>query len=191
MEVSTSPPPATRRSTAIERALVRRAMKARGHPPFTVVLWDGTEIPPQGRTSLGRVHFRTPRTLADVAINPDPGIADAYVDGRIEVEGDLVSLVNGSFSAGTLTPNRLRAVMGPLNALLTASSRRQARRNIHRHYDLGNDFYRLWLDERMQYTCAFFPTRSSNYDSDNGLLKLPVRIAQPQDNLRRAPLFLD
>jgi cyclopropane-fatty-acyl-phospholipid synthase len=29
---------------------------------------------------------------------------------------------------------------------------------VHRHYDLGNDFYRLWLDERMVYTCAYFPT---------------------------------
>jgi len=34
--------------------------------------------------------------------------------------------------------------------------RSRARRNVHHHYDLGNDFYRLWLDERMVYTCAYF-----------------------------------
>jgi cyclopropane-fatty-acyl-phospholipid synthase len=33
-----------------------------------------------------------------------------------------------------------------------------SRRNIHRHYDLGNDFYKLWLDDQMLYTCAYFPT---------------------------------
>ncbi len=33
---------------------------------------------------------------------------------------------------------------------------RQARENIHHHYDLGNDFYRLWLDRRMLYTCAYY-----------------------------------
>ena len=32
-----------------------------------------------------------------------------------------------------------------------------SKENIHDHYDIGNDFYRLWLDERMQYTCAYFP----------------------------------
>ena len=33
-----------------------------------------------------------------------------------------------------------------------------SRRNIHHHYDIGNDFYKLWLDERMLYTCAYFPS---------------------------------
>jgi len=35
---------------------------------------------------------------------------------------------------------------------------RAARENVHRHYDLGNDFYRLWLDREMVYTCAYFPS---------------------------------
>ena len=39
-----------------------------------------------------------------------------------------------------------------------ANSLSGSRNNIHAHYDLGNDFYRLWLDERMLYTCAYFPT---------------------------------
>ena len=35
---------------------------------------------------------------------------------------------------------------------------RAARENVHHHYDIGNDFYRLWLDDEMVYTCAYFPT---------------------------------
>lgn len=35
---------------------------------------------------------------------------------------------------------------------------RAAKENVHRHYDLGGDFYRLWLDREMVYTCAYFPT---------------------------------
>jgi cyclopropane-fatty-acyl-phospholipid synthase len=37
------------------------------------------------------------------------------------------------------------------------NTRSSARRNIHQHYDIGNEFYRLWLDSRMVYTCAYFP----------------------------------
>jgi cyclopropane-fatty-acyl-phospholipid synthase len=44
------------------------------------------------------------------------------------------------------------------------SPRTRAKRNIRRHYDLGNDFYSLWLDERMQYTCAFFPTPEASLE---------------------------
>ena len=44
------------------------------------------------------------------------------------------------------------------------NSRRGSRNNIHRHYDLGNDFYKLWLDEQLVYTCAYFPTPSSTLE---------------------------
>jgi cyclopropane-fatty-acyl-phospholipid synthase len=40
-----------------------------------------------------------------------------------------------------------------------------SRNNIHRHYDLGNDFYRLWLDEQLVYTCAYFPTPSATLEA--------------------------
>jgi cyclopropane-fatty-acyl-phospholipid synthase len=39
-----------------------------------------------------------------------------------------------------------------------------ARNNVHHHYDLGNDFYRLWLDREMVYTCAYFPTPASSLE---------------------------
>ncbi|OGW38896.1 MAG: cyclopropane-fatty-acyl-phospholipid synthase, partial [Nitrospirae bacterium GWD2_57_9] len=39
-----------------------------------------------------------------------------------------------------------------------------SRENIHDHYDIGNDFYRLWLDDRMQYTCAYFPSPSATLE---------------------------
>jgi cyclopropane-fatty-acyl-phospholipid synthase len=44
------------------------------------------------------------------------------------------------------------------------NSLRGSRDNIHCHYDLGNDFYRLWLDERMVYTCAYFPTPQASLE---------------------------
>jgi cyclopropane-fatty-acyl-phospholipid synthase len=48
---------------------------------------------------------------------------------------------------------------------LQDNSRHGSRNNIHRHYDLGNDFYKLWLDEQLLYTCAYFPTPSSTLET--------------------------
>jgi len=42
--------------------------------------------------------------------------------------------------------------------LFRSNDARAARENVHHHYDIGNDFYRLWLDEEMVYTCGYFPT---------------------------------
>ena len=39
-----------------------------------------------------------------------------------------------------------------------------SKENIHDHYDIGNDFYRLWLDDKMQYTCAYFPAPSATLE---------------------------
>ena len=156
--------PGPRSSTALERAVLRQVLRSRGSPPITLVLWDGHEIEPEGVRSVGRLRFTTPGTLLDVALNPDPGIADAYVDGRLVVEGDLLTIVTAAFGSGTATPNHLRALLWPITNLMRLSSRARARQNIRRHYDLGNDFYRRWLDERMQYTCAFFPTPEASLE---------------------------
>jgi cyclopropane-fatty-acyl-phospholipid synthase len=45
-----------------------------------------------------------------------------------------------------------------------ANSLNGSRHNIHHHYDIGNDFYRLWLDDQMQYTCAYFPTPDASLE---------------------------
>jgi cyclopropane-fatty-acyl-phospholipid synthase len=91
--------------------------------------------------------------------NPRLAFGDAYNEGRIEVEGNLVQFLETVYRA----PARL-ASGGRLNGLLSGWRNRPrsnnhsgSRDNIHHHYDLGNDFYRLWLDERMVYTCAYFP----------------------------------
>ena len=39
-----------------------------------------------------------------------------------------------------------------------------SRENVHHHYDIGNDFYRLWLDEQLAYTCAYFPDENASLE---------------------------
>jgi len=78
------------------------------------------------------------------------GFGEAYREGRVTVDGDLVDAAAAAFHA--------------LAARQAARPSREghglweARDNVHRHYDLGNDFYRAWLDEQLVYTCAYFPS---------------------------------
>jgi cyclopropane-fatty-acyl-phospholipid synthase len=100
------------------------------------------------------------RVAADTLKGGDVGFAEGYMRGDWDTP-DLVHLLE------VLASNQQaleRAFFGRgatswllrLKHLLRANTRRQARRNIVAHYDLGNDFYRLWLDRSMTYSSACF-----------------------------------
>ncbi|MGE0455839.1 MAG: class I SAM-dependent methyltransferase [Vicinamibacteria bacterium] len=86
--------------------------------------------------------------LLALLVDPEEHFGDAFVAGRIEIRGDLVAALEAAYHALERAGGRGVSRGG--------HSLQESRRNVHRHYDLGNDFYRLWLDERMLYTCAYF-----------------------------------
>ena len=89
----------------------------------------------------------------------DLGLAEAYMDGQWETP-DLMALLElglrnlQAFQVDR--PGRLKRMLDSLVHALRRNTRAGARRNIHSHYDLGNDFYKLWLDETLTYSCALF-----------------------------------
>lgn len=82
-------------------------------------------------------------------------LGEAYMDGALDVEGNLYeALVCFLSQMGRFcTDSRvLKKLMCP------SLAKKQQRQEVSSHYDLGNDFYRLWLDETMSYSCAYFKT---------------------------------
>jgi cyclopropane-fatty-acyl-phospholipid synthase len=146
------------RPAPISRWLIRRVLQQAG-VPARVVLWNGEEIAGGHGPPVATVHIRDRRTLWRLLAAVDPGFGDAYGEGRIEVEGSLVALLEAVFRARATD---LRSLPGSwllrLLARPRANSLKGSRSNIYHHYDVSNDFYRLWLDEQMVYTCAYFPT---------------------------------
>jgi len=104
---------------------------------------------------------RDPRLYGELLLAGGLGAAHAYLEGRWESR-DLVSLVR-LFARNRGTRERLRRqvawlgrTLAPVLRLLAANTRRGSRKNIAAHYDLGNDFFGLFLDESMTYSCALF-----------------------------------
>jgi cyclopropane-fatty-acyl-phospholipid synthase len=106
-----------------------------------------------------------------ILLNPRLGLGEAYMDGAVSVDGDdimgLVEIVrrNNPWEKGgeigdpkllKQIANRLARPLRQLNNLARSKA------NVAHHYDLSNDFYRLWLDDDMQYSCAYWP------DADRG-----------------------
>jgi cyclopropane-fatty-acyl-phospholipid synthase len=153
-------PARTPRVYAAEKWLVRRLLRRLGNPAIRVALWDGQQITLSDQPPVATVRIHDRRTLLGLIVNPEVHFGDAYTDGRIEVDGDLLALLQTVFRAmwPTLTATgSLRGWLWYWLGRLHSNTAGRARRNVHHHYDIRGEFYRLWLDEQLVYTCAYFP----------------------------------
>ena len=125
---------------------------------------DGRKLefgPGDGRSLTVRLADR--RTAFAIARNPRLGFGEAYMDGRLVIEDgdilDLMELVTGAnrWEDGGAGRKALRKGKSPLKKLWRARNVvRRARKNVAHHYDIGNELYRLFLDDDLQYSCAYF-----------------------------------
>ncbi len=150
---------------APEKLLLGRMIEALGNPPLRIALWDGHELSPQGKPSAICVLIRDRGALMKLIANPEYWLGEMYTAERIEVQGNLVDFLETIYRF--LPSNSLGKKR---KGLLTSFNNTQSNtlpvafRNVHHHYDIGNDFYKLWLDRRMVYTCAYFPDFSMDLE---------------------------
>ena len=136
-------------------------MRREGGLPLRVVLPDGREVNFGDAPDFTlRVHDGAMLSgLAQLSLG---GLAEAYVDGRIDFEGDLATAIE----LASRLAEASGASVNQRPALAPADHRPQAdRADISHHYDVGNGFYRLWLDERMVYSCAYFEQGDEDIDT--------------------------
>lgn len=146
-------------ATWLERHLVNAAFDYLGFPPLTVVLWDGQEIRPEGVVPRWRLKLNKRYALLRLCLNPSLELGELYSEGALEIEGDLLSFLEMLYRALEGCSSR-RSYLRYLwrDPAPRPASRTKARHHVQYHYDLGNDFYSLWLDRAtMQYTCAYYP----------------------------------
>jgi cyclopropane-fatty-acyl-phospholipid synthase len=99
-------------------------------------------------------------TLAKIIAKPSLGVGEAYMDGRLTVEKgtihDLVDLTLKNAGARPRGPRPSAFKRWWAKMIRENNERRSARRNVAHHYDLSVDLYRAFLDDDLQYSCAFF-----------------------------------
>jgi len=142
---------------SLEKLLLSKMMRAIGDPPVQIVLWNGQKISNHEGNTVAQILIRDRGALLKLVADPELYFGELYSAQRIEVEGNLLDFLEVVYRVWPLTGQ------GKIGKKLLApfyDARRNtltgSRRNIHHHYDIGNDFYKLWLDEQMLYTCAYF-----------------------------------
>jgi cyclopropane-fatty-acyl-phospholipid synthase len=139
----------------IERRLARLGL------PVSVSLWDGTTAMPQTEAKI-RLTVNTPSAVSSLA-NPSLGrIAKAYVEGQIDIEGDM----RETMQIGEKWVSAKSATYKKRSKILSwwRHTRPADRKAIQHHYDVGNEFYELWLDRNRVYSCAYFKDPADSLD---------------------------
>ncbi len=170
------------RNAGVERALrIVKRLFADFKGNLSVRLWNGDMLAFGSRQPDVTLTFHQPSALRELILSPQPlPLAEAYIRGEISVDGDMFQALalKDYFQSLNLALRDRLALLGEALRLprvferehapgrsrqwleagrrAAAPSSDNSRATIAFHYDVSNDFYRLWLDEEMVYSCAYF-----------------------------------
>ena len=185
---STNVPSISSRDKAATDTLAFLTLLFEGIPrDFTVRLWNGfVSTPEPGRESRFTLVVNSPGALWRALIHPgDLSMGEAYIYNDIDIEGDIYEIFE---FAGRLQEkiqnhavlSRLAFALLPLRSYRHDNradgsraarlkgfrhSKERDRQAISYHYDVSDDFYRLFLDKNLIYSCAYFPTGTEDLDA--------------------------
>ena len=142
----------------------RKLLEAAGSPPLRIALWNGDSVGAPPAESVGTLHLRDREALLRFLFDPELEFGDLYVEGRLHIVGSLVKVLEALQHAPEQVGVAWKLLPRRLIERTLRNDQDASRQNIYRHYDLGNDFFELWLDERMLYTCAYFPTPQTSLE---------------------------
>lgn len=175
-----------RRSIELSRTALEALFGPVAERSFAVRYWTGEVDSPDDATPRFTLVLASPGSLRRMLLPPtELRICEAYLRSDFDIEGDIegAAALGDGLLERIATPQRIARVVRavrelPSDVKVAAPSRRvdesvrkaprhAPRRDAHAvrsHYDVGNDFYRLWLDERMVYSCGYFSTPDATLD---------------------------
>ena len=180
-------------ATGIARLIVSELFGPPGHRAFGVRYWDGSEEEAAGPSPPFTLVVRRPGALRRMLLPPsETRFAEAFIRHDVDVEGDLegaaalavpladrlrsprrlarlaalaLRLPSGSGVDATGAPRRSRWDVWRRLARGSRHTRSRDAQAIKHHYDVGNDFYALWLDEHRAYSCGYFATGDEDLEA--------------------------
>ena len=99
------------------------------------------------------VNFKKAIPLADLMKSTSLALGEAYMRGDLDIEGNLYEALDhflGQMGKFSTNESALKKIM------FSSTSKKNQEKEVTSHYDIGNDFYKLWLDETMSYSCGYF-----------------------------------
>ncbi len=136
----------------LEDNLMIQFLKKFDENPFLIKI-NGKEVLVGEGEPTFVVRFNKSLDIKELRRSTSLALGEAYMRGDIEVEGDLFQALDqllGQMGKFSLDKSALKKL------IFTSNSKKNQKDEVSSHYDIGNDFYRLWLDDTLSYSCGYF-----------------------------------
>ncbi|KNH08726.1 Cyclopropane-fatty-acyl-phospholipid synthase [Candidatus Burkholderia brachyanthoides] len=155
-------------------------VRDRANLPARLVLWDGQQHD-FGQFAAPQVtlHVKNATALPYLLEPSLDNLGEAYVKGKIDIEGKLTDIINIGYSLAKSTVTSA-SNLARVRRYFT-HSKASDKKAIQYHYDVSNEFYQIWLDKNMVYSCAYFENGDEDIDTaqlkkiDHILTKIQVQ----------------
>lgn len=137
----------------LEKTFYKSLLSRSFNIPVKAVYWDGkSAVYGDGEPEV-TITFKEKIPIRDVTKNASIALGEAYMDGKIKIDGSIQKLITAAYeSAGSFMRNSKFRRFLPKQR----HSEKESESDVQSHYDVGNDFYKLWLDDTLTYSCAYF-----------------------------------
>lgn len=138
----------------INKSIVKSIAEHLSDRPFDLEYWDGEIIKYGNGDSEFKVIIKNFPSKKELLADPSVALGEAYMKGDIDIEGDLQKFFESIIRNKDSFMNKNTVFR--LASKIKAPSLMKSKKDIAHHYDIGNDFYSLWLDKTMSYSCGYF-----------------------------------
>lgn len=134
----------------LEKQMIKFILSKWNYGNFRIVFWDQEEFHVGNQPAKFSLIFKEKIPFLKLFSDTSLVFAKHYMESKLEIEGDYdeIAKVLYYFSNKRFLKNT--------EDILSKIAQKQESKNIKSHYDIGNDFYKLWLDDTMSYSCAYF-----------------------------------
>jgi cyclopropane-fatty-acyl-phospholipid synthase len=154
--------------------------------PFQIKFWDGTvENYGEGEAKF-KIIFNEPIPKGDIINDPSMALGEGYMTNKVDIEGSVQDVIESLYNnKESFLKNgaKYEKLLKKIKSTIKTS-----KENIEFHYDIGNDFYKLWLDDTMTYSCGYF---KNDTDSLTDAQKNKVEHILKKLNLMEGQSLLD
>ena len=147
----------------LDKIFIKKFVNKETTTPFTMKFWDGEEVKIGDGSSKFKVNLYEPLNKKDFLNSASLALGEAYMNKSIDIEGDLYLALDTLLSNIKSSPTNNKALP---KIFSKSTSKLKQKKDVSSHYDIGNDFYSLWLDDTLSYSCAYFKNENDTlYDA--------------------------
>ncbi|HJA46664.1 MAG TPA: cyclopropane-fatty-acyl-phospholipid synthase family protein [Candidatus Limosilactobacillus excrementigallinarum] len=143
----------------LEKTFYKQLLSRSFTIPVKIVFWDGKSVTYGDGEPEVTITFKEKIPIREITRNASIALGEAYMDHKIEIDGSIQKLIESAYESADsfMRSSKFRKFLPK-----QGHSEKQSEDDVQSHYDVGNDFYRLWLDNTLTYSCAYFT--NGNHD---------------------------